>query len=202
MEINILIMRRCNDKTISLDRGLFNNLNCVNQRSVSYDEHLLYKMDICRLVVEVNFRYVPDFELAWGVTGYESVIVLGHGTCWELIVIGMLAVESERWLVISGEFIKTPESQPLVSWHWKYLFSLLKNQKSINRLWISDGKSCIWLLWQARSVSIVQIPLGTSRLHTPRYKRAIMTTSINHLILIITADWHDISFVSLLFVLW
>ena len=58
--------------------NVFHDLDRVNQRFVSYDEHFEYELVLRRLVVEINILDVPDLHLARGVSSDQGLVTFGY----------------------------------------------------------------------------------------------------------------------------
>lgn len=117
VQVDIVVLRCSDDELAWLNVLVLNDLDCVDQGLMGYDEDFLDKVLLSRLVVEVNVSDVPDLKLTGRVSCDQGVVVLGNSTGGELIVLRMLTMELELWLVVSYKLIKAPESKPLVCCH-------------------------------------------------------------------------------------
>lgn len=74
MQIDVVIVWGWDDETFWFE--LLNYVNCVDRASVSYDEVLFNEKILRFLITQIDFWKVPHFDLAWSITGHQSVICL------------------------------------------------------------------------------------------------------------------------------
>ena len=64
MKVNIVIIGSSDDESVTLNVVVFNDLDGVDDGSVSNNEELLQEELVGRLIIELNFGDIPDLHLA------------------------------------------------------------------------------------------------------------------------------------------